>query len=48
MEQMSTKEIAHIIDKSHGATRVMLHRAVDMLKNIAENYEKKHGIVAKN
>lgn len=34
VDQLSTKEIASIIKKSSGATRVLIHRAVEVLKEI--------------
>jgi RNA polymerase sigma-70 factor (ECF subfamily) len=36
VDQLSTKEIASIINKSKGATRVLVHRALAVLKRLLE------------
>lgn len=36
IDQLSTKEIAFIINKSRGATRVLIHRALTVLKKLLE------------
>jgi len=33
VEELSNKEISKILDKSHGATRVLIHRALKVLKD---------------
>ena len=34
VEELNTKEIANVLNKNHGAVRIMLHRALNALKNI--------------
>ena len=37
IEELSMKEIANIIDRSEGATRVLLHRALNALKRLIKD-----------
>ena len=39
VEELSIKEIAEILNKSRGAVRVILHRAMKILKENLENNE---------
>lgn len=40
IEELSHKEISHIIDKSEGTVRVLQHRAIKSLQKILKDYER--------
>lgn len=40
INELSTKEIAAVLEKSRSATRVLLHRALNALKRVVEEKEK--------
>jgi len=39
IDELSTKEISKVLDKSYGATRVLIHRALNILKNTINESE---------
>jgi len=44
IEELNTKEIAEILDKSHGAVRILLHRALKSLQQAINEQESKSNL----